>query len=140
MDMSLWDEIRSLCLEPSVRDYDVTALSDAIVRIVDNVGDEALPDHIVAAVNKGMFTLDEGSLIMSVATYSTDDEGSRILRVLARWLETGEDELRIALALAPDSFAFRSRVSRISALTAIKHRFLKFADRCNQLIASSPDY
>ncbi|XXT18146.1 hypothetical protein WME94_48745 [Sorangium sp. So ce429] len=140
MDMSLWDEIRSLCLEPSVRDYDVTALSDAIVSIVDNVGDEALSDHIVAAVNKGMFTLDEGSLIMSVATYSTGDEGSRILRVLARWLETGEDELRIALALAPDSFAFRSRVSRISALTAIKDRFPKFADRCNQLITSSPDY
>ncbi|WP_437926237.1 hypothetical protein WMF37_45605 [Sorangium sp. So ce291] len=140
MDTSLWGEVRGLCLDPSVRDYDVTALSDAIVHIVDNVGDEALPDHIVAAVNNGMFTIDEGSLIMSVATYSTDDEGSRILGVLARWLETGVDELRIALALAPDSFAFRSRVSRIAALTTIKDRFHKFEDRCNQLIASSPDY
>ncbi|MGK3964012.1 hypothetical protein WMF38_07510 [Sorangium sp. So ce118] len=135
----LWKYVRGSCIDPSSRSYDATALSDAVVRVIEQVGDDRLPDHVVTAVNDGLFTLDEGALLIGVASYSTDDEGSRILNALDEWLDEGMDETRIALALAQDTFPFRSRARRATVLAGIATRFPAFADRCRYLIENSPD-
>lgn len=133
-EVALWGNVRSMCLDPSAAEYDVTEVSDALLSIIARVGEDNLPDHIAAAVESAIFNFDEGSLLIGVASYSTRDEGSSIQRVLDHWLETGSDELRILLALEHDTVPFRSRGHRIEVLTALAQRFPKFAYKCKQLL------
>ncbi|MDI3290317.1 hypothetical protein [Polyangium sp. 15x6] len=140
MNLPYWKEVRNSCLDPSARDYDVSALSDTLTEVIDQVGVDKLPDCIANAVEKAVFSFDEGALLLGVASYSTDDEGACIRRVLVHWLEVGVDEIRVALALfSQDTFPFRSRAQRVPILTRIAKRFPKFADRCRYLIEASPD-
>jgi len=133
-DTSLWEEVRNLCLVPSMPEYEVTSVSDALVRVIAQIGDVKLPDRVATAVEHGIFTFEEGSLLIGVASYSTDDEGSRIQRVLEHWLETNTDENRVGLALDHDTVPFRSRERRVEILTAIASRFPKFAEKCHRLM------
>ena len=133
-EASLWEDVRRLCLDPSRREYDVTEVSDALMRIMVEIGDDKLPDHLAAAVEEGIFTYDEGALLIGVAGYSTDDEGHRIQLVLEHWLETNADEMRIGMALDQDTVPFRSSKRRAEVLTAIALRFPKYADKCKYLI------
>ncbi|MDI1479239.1 hypothetical protein [Polyangium sp. y55x31] len=134
-----WQAVRNMCLDPSARDYDLTTLSDTLREIIDEIGSDEFPDCIANAVEKAIFSPDEGALLLGVATYSTDDEGACILRVLDHWLEIGTDELRVELALSQDTFPFRSRAQRVAVLTVIAKRFPKFADMCRYLIEASRD-
>jgi hypothetical protein len=136
-EKALWKEVHSLCLDPSAPEYDVVLLSDALMRIFEQINDDDLPDRVAVAVKEGIFTLEEGSLLLGVASYSTNDDGARLRRVLEQWLETGADETRIALGLHHDTLPFRSRERRISVLTSIAARFPKFAERCRHLIEAS---
>jgi hypothetical protein len=137
-DQALWGEVRALCLDTSTEEYDVTAVSDALVRVIERVGDDKLPDCVAAAVEEGIFTLDEGTLLIGVASYSTSDEGYRIQRVLERWLENGSDERRIAMALDHDTVPFRSRERRRVVLMAIAARFPQFASKCRYFVEQYP--
>ncbi|TKC94643.1 hypothetical protein [Polyangium fumosum] len=132
-----WRNVRNMCLNPSARDYDVSALSDAVTQVIDGVGVDMLPDSIASAVEKGYFSFDEGVLLLGVASYSTDDEGARIQHVLEHWLEVGVDVIRVDLALSHDTFPFRSRAQRVAVLTRIAKRFPQFADKCRHLIETS---
>ena len=135
----LWKHVRGRCLDPNARAYDLTALSDALGRLIAEVGNDELPDRIATLIGNGIFTPTEGSLLIDVASYSTDDEGSRIRRVLEQWLEAGANEARIALALSPGTIPFRSRARRVAVLTAIAQQFPQFANRCQHLIEASRD-
>lgn len=129
-DVSFWKEVRALCLDPADGEYDVVRVSDAVARIVDQIGEDQLPDRVAGAVDLGMFTPDEGALLIGVASYSTDDEGSRIQLVLERWLEANADEIRVGMALAHGTVPFRVPSHRVDVLTAVARRFPRFADKC----------
>jgi len=128
-----------MCLNPAQPEYDLTALSDQLMQIMADIGIAALPSQVAIAVQKGMFTVDEGALLLGIAAYSSDDDGATIRRELEHWLRDGTDEVRVGLAVMHDTFLFTSRVERATILTRIAQRFPQYADMCRELIESSPD-
>ena len=135
-DPNLWCEVRTLCLDTKAPRYDVAEVSDALMRIIEQIGDEQLPDSIASAVEQGTFTADEGALLIGVAGYSTPDEGFRIQRVLEQWLEANADETRIGMALDHGTVPFRVPNHRAEVLSAVAARFPKHAAKCHYFIES----
>lgn len=137
-DASQWDELRGLCLDPFASEYDVVKVSDALHRVVESVSYGGLPDAIAMAVEQGIFTVDEATLLLGVASYSAEDDGAQMRRILEGWLEDTGDESRVAMALGEGTVPFRSRAQRVAVLTSVAARFPKFAAKCNYFIDHFP--
>ena len=68
--------------------------------------------------------------ILGILIWSTDDNGSAIMRAAERWLVEAQDLRRIRIALHLDVYPFATADEMRKVFAVVAHRFPELAPRC----------
>jgi hypothetical protein len=72
--------------------------------------------------------------ILQILTWSTDDNGSSIMRTAERWLIEAQDLRRIQMALNLEVYPFETKDQMQRVFTEVAQRFPEASSRCKALV------
>jgi hypothetical protein len=75
--------------------------------------------------------------LLSLWSWRTDDNGSGIRRAAERWIEEGQSQKQVAVALNLDAYPFVDDGVRIANLQKTAEKFPELAQRCHEIITES---
>lgn len=126
------DRLSSLKVDPE--HLDVGTISDTIEELFSELGTEDVGDVIADSVTQGLLSQEQANKALEIAIWSGETNGLELSNTIERWLLTGDDPVRIAIALTQPIFPFATLEAMRSVLSKVAARWPQFAEPLNAMI------
>jgi hypothetical protein len=113
---------------------DLQGISDYIEALFQELNTEDLGDLVADAVTYKVFSQKQGNKFLNVSVWGGQTNGAELHTTLEKWLEQGNDPVRIELALAQSTFPFLTKEKMSDVLRIIAKRYPQFANTVNEMI------
>lgn len=113
---------------------DLQGISDYVEALFQELNTEDLGDLIADAVTYKVFSQKQGNKFLDVSVWGGQTNGAELHTTLEKWLEQGNDPVRIELALAQSTFPFLSKEKMSNVLQMIARKYPQFAQTIDEMI------
>lgn len=114
--------------------FDLQSISDCIEDLFEKLNNEDIGDIIAEAVNENLISQEQGERFLNISIWCGSTNGSQLHMTIENWLEQTTDPIRIQLALALDTFPFKSFEKMEKVLFSIAHRYPQFSELIKEVI------
>lgn len=128
------EKMARLQYDPDGVDTDVEGISDCLLLLFEKLGTEDVGEVVASAVHDGLITQLQGGDFLGIATWSGSTNGAQLRPTTERWLEEGNDPIRIGLALALDTFPFLEGEKMNAVLSRIARKYPQYSAICRRKI------
>ena len=132
---ALVEKMAQLRFGPHGATTDVEGISDCLEALFAKLGTEDVGELVASAIASGLLTQAQGGASLVIAAWSGRTNGGQLRPTIERWLEEGQDPIRVGLALAQDTFPFSDLERMTQVLSRIASRHPQYAAACRGLIA-----
>lgn len=106
-----------------------------VAALVPEYGPAELAEQLIDDIPKTV-PWEVAADILGILIWSTDDNGSSIMRTAERWLTEAQDLRRIRLALNLDVYPFETKEEMQHVLTKVAQQFPQVDFECKALVNS----
>lgn len=108
---------------------------DKVAALVADYSPEELADRLIDDIPPTVLW-EVAADILNILIWSTEDNGSSIMRTAEQWLTDAQDLRRIKMALDLDVYPFATKDQMQHLLTEVAQRFPEVSPQCKALVDS----
>jgi hypothetical protein len=102
--------------------------------LFQKLGSEDIGNIVANAVTSGILSLEQGYKFLGISMWGGSTNGAQLHSTLEKWLEEGNDPIRIGLALSQGIFPFSDIKKMNKVLSEITNRHPQFSNIINEKI------
>ena len=131
--------LANMQLQSDQLDYDVVAISDTVEELMKLLASDDVGEPVAQAVVDSVFSREQASAILDIATWSGGDNGAQLQGTLNRWVREANSEIKVWLAVNHHVFPFPTKGEMVKELERVQLLFPQMRERCEYLMHARRD-